>query len=119
MGDPESEVVRWLRDGAPVSAHLADAFTRFPAYKAKLGNCVSPSSDSMHVYVFLALFFGHKSVSFTGQDSSVLVLVGGGPALPVRRRLLHYAARLQSEKDTELVPGSLDAGCAWHPDVLR
>ena len=44
-----------------MSADLADAFTHFPVHKAELGNCVSPSFDSMHVYVFLALFFGHKS----------------------------------------------------------
>ena len=58
----QSSSTDWSEWGAElVSADLTDAFTHFPVAWEELGQCVSPAGDGIHAYVFIALFFGHKS----------------------------------------------------------
>ena len=44
-----------------VAADLTDAFCHYPVSERELQQCLSPAGDHQHVYVFTALFFGHKS----------------------------------------------------------
>ena len=44
-----------------IAADLVDAFTHLPMAEEELAQCVSPAGDGKHVYVFVALFFGHKT----------------------------------------------------------
>ena len=52
------ELDDWAAEFA--AGDFTDAFTHFPVAEGELGNCVSPAEPG-YVYVFLALFFGHKS----------------------------------------------------------
>jgi hypothetical protein len=44
-----------------VAADFTDAFTHFPVAPQELQQCISPAGDGKHVFVFVALFFGHKT----------------------------------------------------------
>ena len=44
-----------------IAADLVDAFTHLPVAEEELMQRVSRAGDGKHVYVFVALFFGHKT----------------------------------------------------------
>ncbi|CAE7468205.1 unnamed protein product [Symbiodinium sp. CCMP2592] len=57
--DNKMERTEWSAEFA--AADLVDAFTHYPVAEAELTQCISPAGDGKHVYVFVALFFGHKT----------------------------------------------------------
>ena len=55
----QGELSEWLAE--LVAADLTDAFTHFPVSEKELQHCISSAGDALHLYMFVALFFGHKS----------------------------------------------------------
>ena len=51
----------------------ADLILPHPVSEQELQQCLSPAGDHQHVYVFTAMFFGHKSAGGPSDSSSSLL----------------------------------------------